>query len=267
MNQQAPSLRPWVLAETNYGLLRDRRVEVAVWPFGAVEPHNLHLPYGTDCLEAQIIGEKICERAYQQGATVLLLPVMPFGTETNLQAFPFALNVSPSTLLAVIRDVVESLERSGVRKLLLLNSHGGNDLKPVLRELYGRTSVWIFLCNWYQAVRQEASSLFEHPDDHAGEMETSFALAFFPHLIARDVSGKLLADDGKTARFRFRALEDGWVTITRPWHLLTTQSGAGNPHCATAEKGQALMRILVERLSEFLIELAQSPLDERFPFV
>ncbi len=260
-------MRPWILSELNYGVLRTRRIEVAVWPFGAIEPHNLHLPYGTDCLEAQIIGEHICQRAYEQGASVVLLPTMPFGTETNLREFPFALNVSPSTLLAVIRDVVESLERSGVRKILLLNSHGGNDFKPILRELYGRTSAWLFLCNWYQAVKAHAAALFNEPDDHAGEMETSFALAYFPHLVAQDASGRLLADEGRTALFRFRALQDGWVTLTRPWHLLTTHSGAGNPHGANPQKGQALMEILVRHLSEFVVELSASPLDERFPFV
>lgn len=260
-------MRPWVLAETNYGDLRHRHIEVAVWPFGAVEPHNLHLPYGTDCLEAQIIGEHICQEAFRRGAPVILLPTMPFGTETNLQAFPFALNVMPSTLALVIRDVVESLVHSGVRKILLLNSHGGNDLKPVLRELHGKTQAWLFLCNWYQAARGETAELFHDPDDHAGEMETSFALAYFPELVAREASGRLTADEGTKAPFRFRALQNGWVTLTRPWHLLTTHSGAGNPHYATAEKGRALMDVVVRHLAEFLVELANASIDERFPFV
>jgi creatinine amidohydrolase len=65
---------------------------------------------------------------------------------------------------------------------------------------------------------------------------------------------------------RFHALNAGWVSITRPWHLLTTNTGAGNPHAASAEKGRRLMQALVERLSGFLVELAKSPLDEQFPF-
>ncbi len=58
----------------------------------------------------------------------------------------------------------------------------------------------------------------------------------------------------------------GWVSITRPWHLLTTNTGAGNPHAASAEKGLRMMDELVARLSTFLVELSASPLDERFPF-
>jgi creatinine amidohydrolase len=62
------------------------------------------------------------------------------------------------------------------------------------------------------------------------------------------------------------AVNKGWVSITRPWHLLTTNTGAGNPHAATAEKGKALMEVIVERLSGFLVELAGAKIDERFPF-
>jgi creatinine amidohydrolase len=87
--------------------------------------------------------------------------------------FPLAMNLNPTTLLRVIEDFVQSLVASGIRKVVLLNSHGGNDFKPVLRELYGRTPAHLFLCNWYQAIASHYGEIFEHPDDHAGEMETS----------------------------------------------------------------------------------------------
>lgn len=259
-------MRPWILAETNYGFTKEHAYDVAVLPFGATEPHNLHLPYGTDILEAEIIGEHLCAAAHQAGARVVLLPTIPYGTETNLRRFPLALNLNPSTLLRVVEDLVGSLVESGIRKIVLLNSHGGNDLKPILRELYGKTPAHLFLCNWYQAVRAEAEQIFAHRDDHAGEMETSFALAYFPHLVAHSPHGGLSADDGAVAATRFGAVNEGWVSITRPWHLLTTNAGAGNPHAASAAKGQRLMEVLVDRLAGFLVELARAPLDERFPF-
>jgi creatinine amidohydrolase len=76
----------------------------------------------------------------------------------------------------------------------------------------------------------------------------------------------LAADEGRTASTRFQAVNEGWVSITRPWHLLTTNAGSGNPHAATAEKGRRLMQVLVDRLATFLVELSEAPLDERFPF-
>ena len=258
-------MRPWNLAETNYTHTKTQPYEVAVLPLGATEPHNFHLPYTTDVLEGTIVGERICEAAHARGARVVLLPTIPYGTETNQSEFPLAMNLYPSTLFQVITDLTESLEKSGIRKLLLLNSHGGNDMKPLLRELYAKSTVKVFLCNWYQMIGDIYDAIFENRDDHAGEMETSFALAYFPDLVARNSDGTLTADAGSTAASRFEAVREGWVSITRPWHLLTTNSGSGNPHAATAKKGQQLMDVLVERLAPFLVELSESELDERFP--
>lgn len=259
-------MRPWKLAETNYGYVKDHPAEVAVLPFGATEPHNLHLPYGTDTFEADVVGEQICAVAHRRGARVVLLPTIPYGTETNQREFPLSLNLYPSTIQRIVADLVESLARHGVRKIVLLNSHGGNDLKPVLRELYGRHGAHLFLCNWYQVLRDVERDLFTDPGDHAGEMETAFALAYFPALVARSSDGGLAADKGATRPTRFEAVNRGWVSITRPWHLLTTNTGSGDPHPATAEQGRRLLALLVERLAGFLVELSASPLDERFPF-
>ena len=259
-------MRPWKLAETNYGAVKPLHYEVAVLPLGATEPHNLHLPYGMDTLEGDKVGEAVCEAAWDRGAKVMLLPTIPYGTETNQQEFPFAMNLSPTTLGAVVNDLVESLVHQGIRKIVLLNSHGGNDLKGLLRELYARSPAKLFLCNWYAIFQDIYRQIFTEPDDHAGEMETSLALLFCPDLVARLPDGRLAADEGKKAETRFAAVNCGWVSITRPWHLLTTNAGAGNPHAATADKGRRLMEVLVERLSTFLVELSAAPIDERFPY-
>ena len=66
---------------------------------------------------------------------------------------------------------------------------------------------------------------------------------------------------------RFEALERGWVSITRPWHLLTTNTGSGNPRAATVEKGRRVLNLFVERLAPFLAELSRAAPDATFPFV
>jgi len=258
--------RPWKLAELTYSDVRRERYEVAVLPLGATEPHNLHLPYSMDAREGDLVGDMICEAAWRNGAKVILLPTIPYGTETNQREFPFAMNINPSTLQAMLSDLIESLVHQGILKIVLLNSHGGNDLKGFLREMYGKSPAKLFLCNWYTVFRDVYHEIFDEPDDHAGEMETSLALAYWPELVARRPDGALVADEGKKQPTRFEAVNRGWVSITRPWHLLTTNAGAGNPHAASAEKGQRVMEILVERLAKFLVELSQATLDERFPF-
>ncbi len=261
-------MRHWILEETNYGEIKQNPIEVAVLPTGATEPHNLHMPYGTDNYQITEIASRACQLAYEQGAKVVMLPTLPYGTETNMRQFPFAMNLNPSTILQIFKDLILSLEQSGVKKLLILNGHGGNGFKPSLRELYGTTSVQLFLCDWMKGLMKEKrAELFDAPGDHADEVETSLGLAFFPDLISRDeTTGKLNADDGNMAAHRFDAVAKGYVSISRPWHTLTTNSGAGNPHAASAEKGEKLMEFFVKEISDFLIQLANSEIDETFPF-
>ena len=179
-------MRPWILAETNYRQVKDCGYEVAVLPMGATEPHNLHLPYGTDTFEADALGTRACEAAWQRGAKVVLLPTVPYGTETNMAKCAMAMNVNPSTLGLLIRDLVESLAGHGVRKLLILNGHGGNDFKPLVRELAGQTPVHLFLCDWFRGLSADVQQeIFEDAGDHAGEMETSLGLAYFNDLVRR----------------------------------------------------------------------------------
>ena len=103
---------PWILAEQTHAFIRSQQWEVAVLPFGATEPHNLHMPYATDNYQVEAIGKRACQKAYEAGAKVLLLPTMPFGVNTNHLEVPgaLALSVTPTTLLAVITDLVEALE-------------------------------------------------------------------------------------------------------------------------------------------------------------
>jgi creatinine amidohydrolase len=256
-------MREWVLAEQTHEFIRSRKWEVAVLPFGATEPHNLHMPYGTDNFEVEEVGSRACEAAYHRGANVLLLPAIPFGVNTNHFHIPggLSLSVTPTTLLKLLTDLVDSLERHGLRKLVLLNGHGGNELKPLMRELHHRTKVFLCLCDWYRLAADQYPHLFEKSGDHADEMETSMGLAFFPDLMKPAQPGS-----GQTRRSRFEAIEKGWISITRPWHLLTADTGVGDPAAGSAEKGQRLMTVLAERLGQFLYELARSPLDDSFPY-
>jgi creatinine amidohydrolase len=266
MSDAAKSPRPWVLAETNYAYTKEHRYDTAVLPLGATEPHNFHLPYGTDTFQCDEVGERICAAAHARGAKVVLLPTIPYGTETNQMAFPLAMNVNPSTLAAMIRDLVDALVHHGVKKILLLNGHGGNEMKWLLRELHMQTPAKLFLCNWYQVAGDKYRDIYVDAGDHAGEMETAMMLAYRPHLVVHNSDGSLHADDGAVQEPKFEAVRKGWVAITRPWHLLTTNTGVGNPHPATADKARQMMEIVVERLAQFLVELSAAPLDDKFPY-
>jgi creatinine amidohydrolase len=253
----------FILADQRHGDVRAKPYDVAVLPFGATEPHNLHMPYGTDTLQVEEIGRRACEHASKAGARVVLLPALPFGVNTNHLKVPGALacSLTPTTLLAILTDLTDALSRQGVKKLLLLNGHGGNELKPLTRELHHRTDVFLCVCDWFRVAADQYPAIFEKPGEHADEVETSLGLAFFPHLLKPE-----LADAGVSKTTKFEAINRGWVSITRPWHLATTNTGMGDPKAATAEKGRRLMEILTERIGKFLIDLAKAEKDERFPF-
>jgi creatinine amidohydrolase len=253
----------WVLAEQNHQFIASKKWDVVVLPFGATEPHNVHMPYATDIYQVEQVGRQACERAYHKGANVLLLPAMPFGVNTNHLQVPgaLALSVTPTTLLKVLADLTDALSRQGIRKMVLLNGHGGNELKPLTRELYHNTKIFLCVCDWYRVAADQYASIFAKPGEHADEMETSMGMAFFPQLMKPAVPGS-----GAARPARFEAIRRGWVSITRPWHLLTADTGVGDPGAGTAEKGRKLMEIVAERLGEFLYELAKSPMDETFPF-
>jgi creatinine amidohydrolase len=253
----------FVLAEQTHAFVRSQKWEVAVLPFGATEAHNFHMPYGTDVIEASLLAREGCRYAYERGAKVLCLPTIPYGVNTSQLEIPGAvtMSVTPTTLLKILADLVDALERQGIRKLVLVNAHGGNELKPLARELYHRHKVFIGVCDWFRLGSDLTKQIFEKSGDHADEMETSVGLAYFPELIQMDQAGP-----GAARTARFDAVNQGWVSIVRPWHALTADTGVGDPRAATAEKGRRFMEQLIERLGTFLHQLAAAKMDETFPF-
>ena len=256
-----PTKRPWRLAEVTLKEVRKFKYQAAVLPFGATEPHNLHLPYATDNFECEAICDRACTVAWRKGARVALLPTIHFGSDQNLLAFPMTISVDQAQLDGLVESVAQSLERHGVRKLVVVNGHGGNNFQPGIRTLYGRTKVFVCLINWYQMMSDEAAQVFVHADDHAGEMETSLVMALRPELVKQ-----AWADDGATYPARFEAVRKGWVWFPRPWHVLTTNSGVGFPRLASPQKGRAYLQATEQRLGQFLSELAKTPLDKNFPY-
>lgn len=241
---------PWVLSDTTWKAVRDTHYEVAVLPWGATEAHNLHLPYATDTIASDHVAREAARIAWQAGARVVSLPPVPFGVNTGQLDIPLCLNMNPGTQAAVLRDLVDSVERAGVSKLLILNGHGGNDFRQMIRELQPDTTVFLCTANWYAAV--DARPHFAEPGDHAGELETSLMLHLAPDLV-RPLSD---AGAGEARPFRIRALRGGWAWAPRQWTQVTDDTGVGNPHAATAAKGSSYFATVTRAIAEFLVELA-----------
>jgi creatinine amidohydrolase len=243
-------LRPYVLAESTWKTVKDTPYEVAILPWGATEPHNYHLPYGTDNYETATIAERAGDIAWRQGAKVVVLPTVPFGVNTGQLDLKLTLNMNPSTQFAVLADIARAISAQGVKKLVILNGHGGNDFRQMIRELQPQLDLFICTINWWTCV--DSAGYFAEPGDHAGEMETSVMLSLVPELV-RPLSE---AGPGKARKFRVAGLRDGWVWAPRHWSEVTDDTGTGNPTAATATKGAKFLEAVTQKIGGFLVDLA-----------
>ncbi|MFE1444556.1 creatininase family protein [Streptomyces sp. NPDC058739] len=229
-----------------YGLLpadttedvKARNSRIAVLPVGSFEQHGPYLPLATDTLVA-------CAIAGEIAAThpVHLLPPVTLACSHEHAAWPGTVSISSVTLHAVVRDIAESLRRSGVDTLVLVNGHGGNYvLGNVVQESSARGErMALFPApeDW-ETARERAGVLTSLLTDmHAGEIETSILLHAYPEMVRPGYeSADFVADDRR--------------------HLLTvgmaayTDSGViGRPSLGTAEKGKALLASLADSFGAY----------------
>ncbi|MEX2111162.1 MAG: creatininase family protein [Gemmatimonadaceae bacterium] len=244
--------RPYVLAESTWKSVKSTPYKVAILPWGATEPHNYHLPYGTDIYETAAIAKRAAEIAWKKGAKVVVLPTVPFGVNTGQLDLKLTLNMNPSTQFALLGDIARAISGQGMKKLVILNGHGGNDFRQMIRELQPQVDLFICTINWWTCVA--GSEYFTDPGDHAGEMETSIMLSLQPDLV-RPLSE---AGPGKARKFRVAGLREGWAWAPRRWSQVTDDTGTGNPAAATTAKGDKFLAAATEKIGGFLVDLAKA---------
>ena len=254
-------INEWDLTSTNLNRISQRKYEVAVLPVGAIEAHNRHLPEGQDVMHTTYVAQRSCKLAWEKCESVICLPILPYGVDCNQMAYPLAITVSQRTLDEMVREIVASLKSHGISKIVIVNGHGGNEFRPLIRQIQSDVNVHVFLCDWWKIGHDKYDEIFTHPDDHAGQMETSVAMALYPELVEEKAAG-----DGKVRPFRFEALQKGWAVTSRDFAKLNDHCAAGDPTDSSADKGKQYLDLVIGRISQFLAELANCPIDEHFPF-
>lgn len=251
--------QPTILADANYKTVLKTDYKVAVLPWGATEAHNYHLPYATDNFQVEYVAKRAATLAKDTGTHAIVLPCVPFGINTGQLDVKFCLNILPSTQIAILRDLVDVLKRHKIEKLLILNGHGGNNFKNMIRELsVGYPEVFICWVDWFRLV--DWNQYFDDPGDHAGEMETSVMQHIRPDLV-RPLSE---AGDGHAKKILLSGFKEGWAVTQRQWTEVTADTGVGDPKLATAEKGRKYLDDCCEKLALFLTELDKTPNDELY---
>jgi len=245
-------MRPYILAENNWKNLQHERFELAVLPWGATEAHNYHMPYGTDVFEAESIAAGAGKFAWEKGAKAVILPTIPFGVNTGQSDIYLDINMNPSTQMSILKDILTVLDRQGVKKFLILNSHGGNDFKTMLRELgLLFPDMLLVTCNWYQAL--DKSLYFEEAGDHADEMETSLIMYLHPHLVLPLEE----AGEGKEKKSVIQGIREKWAWAERKWSEVTQDTGIGNPKKSDAEKGERYFYDVCAKVGQLIVDICK----------
>lgn len=243
-------MRPYILKEANWKDLQNHRFELAVLPWGATEAHNYHMPYGTDVYEADAVAEEAGRKAWENGANVTILPTVPFGVNTGQSDIYLDMNLNPSTQLAILSDLIEVLDRQGLKKLLIVNSHGGNDFKTALRELGLKfPDMLLFTCNWFQAL--DKPTYFEEGGDHADELETSLIMHLHPQLVLPLEEAGM----GKEKKSVIAGVREKWAWTERKWSQVTEDTGIGNPKKASPEKGRRYFEDVTDKVADLILDI------------
>jgi creatinine amidohydrolase len=252
-------MRPYILKEANWKDLKSFRYELAILPWGATEAHNYHMPYGTDVYEADAISAEGARKAWEKGSKAVVFPTIPFGVNTGQSDIYLDINIYPSTQLIILNDIIEVLNRQGVKKLLILNSHGGNNFQPMLRELGLKyPEMLLFTCNWYQAL--DKSKYFEEEGDHADEMETALIQYLHPELVLPLQE----AGDGAEKKSVIKGIREKWAWTERRWSQVTEDTGIGNPKKASPEKGRRYFDDVTDQVAELISDICAAKSDELY---
>jgi creatinine amidohydrolase len=264
-NAPLPS-RFWAdLRTTDFAALDAERT-VAVLPVGATEQHGPHLPLAVDqALVDGMIAQSLPH--LPADLPVLVLPTQQVGYSPEHTAFAGTLTLSWNTVLASWIELGECVARSGVRKLLLFNSHGGQAslLDIAARELRTRCGLIVYGCSWWNLPLGDAVTGQFTPEEHrfgvhAGEIETSLMLALSPQRVRMDQARDFASTSSERAG-RYPVLGNG-RSAKLGWAMqdYNAQGAAGNAAGASADKGRLVLDATGRQLALLLQEIAALPL-------
>jgi creatinine amidohydrolase len=240
---------------------------VAVLPVAAIEQHGPHLPVSVDTALVDGVVQRSLPQLAALAGQVLFLPTQAVGKSNEHIRFPGTLTLSAETTIRLWTEIGESVHRAGFKKLVLLNSHGGqlSVMDIVARDLRTRLDMLVFNVNWYDLPLGAALDAIGPEEQrfgiHGGEVETSMMLALAPDQVRMDLAQNFRSTSQDRAE-QYPILGNG-RSVKWGWQMqdYNAQGACGNAALATAAKGQALLDAAGAQLARLLGEVSSLPLD------
>ena len=275
MPQNLPKLPPrsrhWSdLITTDFATL-DLARAIAVLPLGATEQHGPHLPLSVDANLAHSMVQ-IAATHLPPDLPALFLPVQRIGYSPEHTAFAGTLSLKAETVMRLWTDIAESVSASGVNKLVLFNTHGGNVglMDVVGRELRTRLGMLVYSVSWFNLPLhgpdgEDILARFS-PEErrfgvHAGQMETAMMLALKPRLVRQ--SKMQVFESSSQARAAAHSILGNGKSAKLAWAAqdLNPEGAAGNAAAANVDDGMALLDAAGRALADLLKEIDRLPAD------
>lgn len=252
---------PYLTGPEVAALPKDRAAVVLA--VGSVEQHGPHLPTITDSLVGQTLLGRALERL-GPSSQLWVIPPLTYGKSNEHRVFAGTIPLSATTMAAVIGDIARGVARCGFRRLVLLNSHGGNPqvLDAIARDLHEETGLMLFHISLFRLGLATAQPIREAEaiwGMHAGDAETSSVLAIAPELVHMERTARLGDYPRLAEEFELVGAQGPNGPIGFAWLAsdLSETGVLGDPRQASADKGAARAQPTVERLSAALEEIAR----------
>lgn len=258
-----------IITDMTWEAFRDAIDEksVCLIPIGSTELEGTHLPLGVDTIVADSLAGQLAD-----APGILIGPTIPIGYSAWFNPFPGTLSFTHDTLQRVLWDYCQGLIRHGVRRLVFLNAHKGNNsaIEVVSRRLLGEAPIKVGMLNIWKLAGDLAAGtdlIEEGRFTHAGEIMTSVVMALRPDTV---VEGRMAADTPRSPAgsvFSVKnslgdtGFKESVQTVYQDVRDITDTGTMGNPLPASAEKGQTLINLMLDYIRDYLAAFQALPLD------